>query len=321
MDLDQLQAVRDRERGSDGLQELRESFYADATAFIADLRRERAAAAEDADDPFDSPRVTRLTDRIRTAEQTLEAIYEKRVGKVVEAATFAAAGLPADADGMTVEEADLFETLVAEIEANRETVLGRLEVADDALPGSDAVAVDGDDAGPNAGAGGAGHGTADRPPGAPDPNGPDATEPEPPTERRPPPESSSESTRAEPPSAEPDPDSEEKAEPPDEPDQLRDGEEKAEPPDEPDPDGEEGAEPPDEPDQLRDGGEAANEPPSAEAPEASDVERELVRITEDVGAILGVDDREYDLAEDDVVTLPAANARPLIEQGVAERLE
>jgi DNA replication factor GINS len=304
MDLDQLQAVRDRERGSDGLQELRESFYADATAFIADLRRERAAAAEDADDPFDSPRVTRLTDRIRTAEQTLEAIYEKRVGKVVEAATFAAAGLPAEADGMTVEEADLFETLVAEIEANRETVLGRLEVADDDLPGSDAVAVDGDDAGPNAGAGGAGHGTADRPPGAPDPNGPDATEPEPPTEGRPPPESSSESTRAE---------------PPDEPDPN--GEEGAEPPDEPDPDSEEKAEPPDEPDQLRDGGEAATEPPSAEAPEASDVERELVRITEDVGAILGVDDREYDLAEDDVVTLPAANARPLIEQGVAERLE
>jgi DNA replication factor GINS len=290
MDLDQLQAVRDRERGSDGLQELRESFYADATAFIADLRRERAAAAEDADDPFDSPRVTRLTDRIRTAEQTLEAIYEKRVGKVVEAATFAAAGLPAEADGMTVEEADLFETLVAEIEANRETVLGRLEVADDALPGSDAVAVDGDDAGPNAGAGGAGHGTAERPPGAPDPNGPEATEPEPPTERRPPPESSSESTPAE-------------------------------PPDEPDTDREEGGEPPDEPDQLRDGGEAATDPPSAEAPEASDVERELVRITADVGAILGVDDREYDLAEDDVATLPAANARPLIEQGVAERLE
>jgi len=318
MDLDQLQAVRDRERGSDGLQELRESFYADATAFIADLRRERAAAAEDADDPFDSPRVTRLTDRIRTAEQTLEAIYEKRVGKVVEAATFAAAGLPAEADGMTVEEADLFETLVAEIEANRETVLGRLEVADDALPGSDAVAVDGDDAGPNAGAGGAGHGTAERSPGAPDPNGPDATEPEPPTERRPPPESSSESTPAEPPD-EPDTDREEGGEPSAEPETDR--EEGGEPSAEPDPDREEGGEPPDEPDQLRDGGEAATEPPSADATEAPDVERELVRITADVGAILGVDDREYDLAEDDVVTLPAANARPLIEQGVAERLE
>jgi len=46
-----------------------------------------------------------------------------------------------------------------------------------------------------------------------------------------------------------------------------------------------------------------------------------VLITDDVGAILGVDDREYDLAADDVVTLPAANAEPLIEQGVAERLE
>lgn len=302
MDLDQLQAVRDRERGSDDLQELREDFYADAAAFIADLRRERAAAAEEAAEPFDSPRVTRLTDRIRTAEQTLEAIYEKRVGKVVKSATFAAADLPAEADGMTTEEADLFETLVAEIEANRETVLGRLDDADDDLPGSDVLDTEGDDV-PAANAMGGGEGTAnaDRSPGEPNPTSEPAD-----VDRQ---ASTDAPTTAadEPPAGEPSEPAAGRAEP--------------EPPDGA------GPESPDEPDQVGDGGEAtaagerAVESPATDEPEASDVERELVRITEDVGAILGVDDREYDLAEDDVVTLPAANARPLIEQGVAERLE
>jgi DNA replication factor GINS len=50
------------------------------------------------------------------------------------------------------------------------------------------------------------------------------------------------------------------------------------------------------------------------------IDRETVRVTEDVGDIFGVDEREYDLSEDDVVRLPAANAGPLIERGAAERL-
>lgn len=288
MDIDQLQAVRDRERDSDDLQELRESFYAEAAGFIADLRQERAAVAEEADDPFDSPRVSRLTDRIRTAEQTLEAIYEKRVGKVIEAATFAAADLPAAADGMTAEEADLFETLVAEIEANRETVLGRLEDADDELAGSDAGEVEGEEViDGTAEEGGERAPRTDSSAGGRGPrngNGTAVADPEPPPEDGPSPESSSEP-----------------------------GPERSEP-SRSDPEGADRAAIPDEPDQIGDGGESR----AAEAPA---VERELVRITDDVGAILGVDEREYDLAEDDVVTLPAANARPLIEQGAAERLE
>jgi DNA replication factor GINS len=51
------------------------------------------------------------------------------------------------------------------------------------------------------------------------------------------------------------------------------------------------------------------------------VERETVRITDDIGAILGVDEREYDLSRDDVVRLPAANAGPLVERDAAERLD
>ncbi|TKX76832.1 hypothetical protein EXE53_29765, partial [Halorubrum sp. SD626R] len=50
-------------------------------------------------------------------------------------------------------------------------------------------------------------------------------------------------------------------------------------------------------------------------------DRTTVRITRDVGPILGVDDREYDLASEDVVTLPAENADPLVQRDAAERLD
>jgi DNA replication factor GINS len=51
------------------------------------------------------------------------------------------------------------------------------------------------------------------------------------------------------------------------------------------------------------------------------VDRETVRITADVGQIFGVDEREYELTQEDVVTLPAENAAPLVERDVAERLD
>jgi DNA replication factor GINS len=241
MDLDQLQSVRDRERASDDLQKLRADFYRDAAAFVRDLRAERDEVAASVDDPFDSREVSRLTDRIRTAERTLEAIYEKRIGKVVKAATFAAADLPAEAEGMTDEEADLFETLVAEIRSNRETVLGRVTDESDPL---DETVTDAEGAEVSAAAA----------------MGEDGGSP------APPPDDSTET-------------------------------------------------PTDAPDSTAEDG----EPP--EEPTGDDADRELVRITDDVGAILGVDDREYDLATDDVVTLPAANAEPLIDRGVAERVD
>ena len=306
MDLDQLQSVRDRERQTDRLQQLRESFYEDAAAFVADLRAERNEAAAAAADPFDSPRVSRLSDRIRTAEQTLEAIYEKRVGKVVKAATFAAADLPAEADGMTKEEADLFETLVDEIEANRAQVLGRLSPdgdegsADtdgesdlDFGAGDVAADADGGDGGVEAAdvmgaapADGAGDGPG--PADAAGRAGPDADAPaQDSTSPSPPPRPTAEG-----------------------------GEREAEPPERSD----------DEPLEAGQESPSAGDSSDGENGDATpqrrqDVDRELVRITDDVGQILGVDEREYDLAADDVVTLPAENALPLLERGAAERVD
>jgi DNA replication factor GINS len=46
-----------------------------------------------------------------------------------------------------------------------------------------------------------------------------------------------------------------------------------------------------------------------------------VRITSDVDEFYGVDERRYDLDAEDVVQLPEANAKPLLQKEAAERLD
>ncbi|MFT4881389.1 MAG: DNA replication factor GINS [Natronomonas sp.] len=302
MDLDELQSVRDRERQTDKLQQLRESFYADAGEFIQQLRRERERVAERTDDPFDSPEVNRLTDEINTAEGTVEAVFERRIGKIVKAASLAAADQPMDAAGMTAEETVLFEDLVDDIVATRHRVFDTLDGetgADTAGGRTDPSPVR--SAGPTAGADattppadGGGETGADSEAGTGHNQGSESatgagadgvaaadlmgdgsaagTEPETGTHTGPEAGPGSEAVRA--------------AAGPTEPDATDD--------------------PGDDTPVRKDGGTVA---------------RETVRITDDVGEILGVDEREYDLVTDDVVQLPAENVRPLVEHGAAERLE
>jgi DNA replication factor GINS len=61
--------------------------------------------------------------------------------------------------------------------------------------------------------------------------------------------------------------------------------------------------------------------PSDDAAAEEDPERTTVRIKRDVGSILGVDEREYDLESEDVVRLPSSNAEPLLARDAAERIE
>jgi len=274
MNLDELQSVQSRERQTDTLQQLRETFYEETGQFIEQLREERDRAAERADDPFDSPEVSRLTDDINTAEQTVEAIYERRVGKVVKMASLAAADMPTEDDGLTREERDLFETMVGAIKDNRGHVLdvisgevtpdqagdGASEEAstdpvptnDDASGGVDAADLMGGDAP-----------SKPEPDTAPSDIGPDDTITSPADEEsdRPPAEAGAVGSEDE---------------------------------------------------------EAADDPLPGDA---TDVARRTVRITDEVGEILGVDQREYDLSTDDVVTLPADNADPLVERDAAEPLD
>lgn len=139
VDLEELRTVQTRERATDGLQELRDSFYADVAEYIESLRAERNEAAAQADDPFRSPRVNDLTDEIETAEQVAEAIYERRIGKLVKQASLAAAGMPDDQQGLTAEEQELYDSIVARIEENKESVLATLsgETTDPATDSND----------------------------------------------------------------------------------------------------------------------------------------------------------------------------------------
>jgi DNA replication factor GINS len=310
MNLDELQSVRDRERQTDKLQQLRASFYADAGEFIQQLREERDRAAERADDPFDAPEVSRLTDEIDTAEQQVEAIYENRIGKIVKAASLDAAGLPADADGLTDEEQRLFQTLVDDIEHHRETVLAVLDGEQPGAADATAETTGGDRAS-----------RSDPEPPAPDapaetgtdlvdarsgPAGASATPGEQTDESVPAADvmggGPAEGSRGDPQSGA------------DERGSDRTG----------------GSPGPDEDDETADsrpvrkdgGGDSRSDTGSdTRVGSGSTVERETVLVTDDVGTFVGFDNRDYDLETDDVVRLPATNAEILVEQDAAQSLE
>lgn len=306
MDIEELHAVKSRERSSGDLQELRDSFYADVAAFIEDLRAERDRLAAERDDPYDDA-VIRVNDKIQTAERVVEAIYERRVGKVVKEASFAANGMGGGDGALTAEERALFEDIVDRIESNKtrvlEDVVGGGGAADDVAGETSATA------GTDPGAG-----------SSQDPN----PDPEPGSE--------SGSTSGPAPGRGQGQSQRETAEEGvDAADLMADGltdgggtEAATGHGNSPDPgrttDDGAGTEAADDP-----AGEPATEhAPAAVAGDAGAdpaVDRETVRVTRDVGEIFGVDDTVYDLKAGDLVTLPAANAAPLVERDAAERLE
>ncbi|SDM39750.1 DNA replication factor GINS [Halogranum gelatinilyticum] len=295
MNLDELRTVQSKERRKDSLQHLRDSFYGDVAGYIADLKAERSAAAEEADDPFSSPEVSRLTDEIETAEEVIEAVYERRVGKVVKLASFAAAEMPVDEDGMTAEEKALFEDLVARIEENKENVLailaGKREPVDTGGESMSTAATD--MVGPD---GSRGESSTPVPQTEPadsaaggvlaDAMGGDTTDAEADAQQSPAADNDStdDHTPVDPEPAPPGAVSEPS-------------------------------------DESTDASADAPAAPDATEAAADDTERTTVRITKDVGSIFGVDEREYDLATDDVVMLPTTNAEPLIEREAAEKLD
>ena len=352
MDLDQLQSVRDRERQTDKLQQLRESFYADAAALVADLREERDRAAEAAEDPFDDPRVGRLSDQINTAEQTVEAIYEKRVGKLVKAASFAAADLPAETEGMTAEERDLFDALVEDIRTNRQRVLDVLAGETGPAPGDGGQTAEGSSGTDAVDAaslmGGEAEDAPPPPPTPADPAGPAETDEDGSGEGigdasgdgigegsgdgigEGSGDASEGADTADPSGSETagsergtgDGDAGDSAAtagsddgipaPPDDVRASADSSDDASDQDQSAGDGSEAGV-----GATRDGG-----TPESDVDEGDeDLERMTVRITRDVGEVFGVDQRAYDLEAEQVVDLPAANAEPLLDQDAAERVE
>ncbi|TYT62254.1 hypothetical protein [Natrialba swarupiae] len=316
MNLDELRSVQSKERQKDSLQNLRPSFYQEVGEYIADLEDERDRVAEQVDDPFSSPEVGRLTDEIETAKDVVEAIYERRMGKLVKQASLAAAGMAANDEGLTAEEADLFDDLVDRIESNKTRVLDVLEGVED----------------------GGGETEMDTASTAPEEPAPPPEEP--PTDRE---SEVASQTESEPVTAGSEGATDSSTinpadvmggaggaagtEPTESPTDSTGG---TEPGSEPT-DSTGGTEPGSEPTETEsnrtkpdaNGGDYADSEAGGGAPtnDGATVDRMTVKITRDVGSILGVDDREYTLSSDDVVTLPEQNAVPLVDREAAEPLE
>ncbi|MFD1599036.1 hypothetical protein [Halobellus rarus] len=351
MNLDELRSVRRTERQKDSLQHLRDSFYEDVAAYIAERKAERQRAADAAEDPFADPEVGQLTDEIETAEEVVEAIYERRVGKVVKLASFAAADMSADTNGLTAEERELFEGLVARIKQNRRNVLDVLAgeggdgTADEPSTGGESPA--GTTAASTARDSPTATGEAPESPAGdrtdPDPISPDdvladamggddapaadsspsetseasATEASPSDATNPPagstPETSAADAAGDDPSDVP-PDAPPDATTPETPVIGEGGS-----------DGDSGFDTDGRGEPRTDGAPGRVENGASGgtggAADRPSTDRVTLRITEDVGAILGVDEREYDLESEDVVTLPTTNAGPLLERNAAERLD
>ena len=349
MDLNELRSVQSRERQTDSLQQLRESFYQDAGEFIQQLHRERERAADQADDPWDAPEVNRLSDDIDTAEQTVEAIYERRVGKIVKMASLAAADMPTEDEGLTAEEQTLFETLVKAIERNRTNVEAVIDgenpaqAVADAGQAVDSTAAAGSTSASDSTAEASGGGGRTETPTDPAALENEAREPAP-RSGRPSSDSSGnesgsadlsdesavdaadlmggdgpEATAADATTA-PDSTADAAVDDTDTPSTGVDEPVSTEPDAVP-----AGGTPAD---GDRDGGisdsDAGAETEPVDETDAADepaVERATVKITSDIGEIFGVDQRAYDLSPDDVVQLPEANAGPLVDRDAAERLD
>ena len=361
MNLDELQSVRDRERQTDKPQQLRESFYADVGAFVEQLRAERERAAQRHDSPY-ADEVMQLTDEIDAAQQLVEDIHERRIGKVVKAASLEAAELSPEVNGLTTEERDLFEQLVSDIEGHRREVLSTVEgkgsdptesksngdttssgpatdssevTAADLMGPDGGTPGDGTETGREPGeentqesrsahpspedlhpdtpseagetaSGGTADASADTPGGrgrGRQQDGPDSTTTDPPpatetdggnqTDGVAP--GSNGSTGGTP--------------------SVRDSRPGADADDGRSPvtDGESGSE-----QSTVTDGESDSEQSAAEI--GGEIERDRVLVTEDIATFVGSDNRDYDLAAADVVTLPSTNADILVERDAARRL-
>ncbi|MFD1645732.1 hypothetical protein [Haloarchaeobius litoreus] len=344
MNLDELRSALDTERQKGGLQGLRDSFYQEVAAFVEELKRERDRIAQESDDPFGSPEVQRLTDEIDTARSTAESLYERRLGKLVKQASLAAADMASmdQVKGLTDEERALYDDLVERIEGNKDHMF-------DVIAGeaSTTPAVAGDDSPTHHPEDGmdrdtdatpsepvpepAARETEDTTSASETPAGADATAPqdetsspaapEPDDDRAPDVAAAEASAIAGGDGAEAGGDGVSAA------DVMGETPSTSETPSSGDPatDGsgvatqstEAAAEP------VPAGGASEGTPAGASstAGAGDDVERTTVRITDEVGEIFGVDQREYSLDADDVVTLPTANAEPLLDREAAEKLD
>ena len=126
MNLEDLREIQIEERTRSDLQPLLDSFYTDVSKYIQDLRVERENILEGSVDAVDAKTVRRIEDEIKTAGEVVEAIYDRRVGKILKGASLTAAGLGKREGSLAGVEVELFRSLVELLQKNRIKILERI---------------------------------------------------------------------------------------------------------------------------------------------------------------------------------------------------
>jgi len=126
MNLEDLREIQIEERTRSDLQPLLDSFYTDVSKYIQDLRVERENILEGSVDAVDAKTVRRIEDEIKTAGEVVEAIYDRRVGKILKGASLTAAGLGKREGSLAEVEVELFRNLVELLQKNRIKILERI---------------------------------------------------------------------------------------------------------------------------------------------------------------------------------------------------
>jgi len=117
MSLEELNTLLTKERELDNkLQEIGDSFYEDAAAYIKKLEDERKASLK-------YQEMDMLTDELKNARILIEGIFDIRRRKIIEFASVSVSGTKMDIQGLTTKEKAMHETIVSAFERGRKEIL------------------------------------------------------------------------------------------------------------------------------------------------------------------------------------------------------
>tara|TARA_A100001037_G_scaffold306847_1_gene357020 strand:- start:13638 stop:14285 length:648 start_codon:yes stop_codon:yes gene_type:complete len=126
MNLEDLREIQIEERTRSDLQPLLDSFYVDVSEYLQNLRVEKGNILQGDVDSVDAKTIRRIDDEIKTVVGVVEAIYDRRVGKILKGASLTAAGLGERDGSLAGEEVGLFRDLVELLQNNRNQILQRV---------------------------------------------------------------------------------------------------------------------------------------------------------------------------------------------------
>ena len=126
MNLEDLREIQIEERTRSDLQPLLDSFYVDVSEYLQNLRVEKGNILQGDVDSVDAKTIRRIDDEIKTVVGVVEAIYDRRVGKILKGASLTAAGLGERDGSLAGEEVGLFRDLVELLQNNRNEILQRV---------------------------------------------------------------------------------------------------------------------------------------------------------------------------------------------------